>query len=444
MIGNRRENFHGADGFLPGHAFVYAPGMREKSHQLENSSAQAPVQVGAMLAIAVLAKFFVDTATQLFNPYLLVYASGAGLTGLTMGRLVSVRNLSGLVAPIIGGLADRYGYRRIMQVNLLLIASGILLFAAAGNLFWLVLAMLLWGAGQGGFAPNAHSYLSALLPYHKRSRYLGILEYSWALAGIFGLSVIGVLIEKSGWKLPLYILAGGMLISAVCMFVLPSRHGREEEDAVQTAKAGENSVQPVKPSRMERIRAFLHLGPNRRSAWAAIGVNFFNFFALFHLMISHGIFLETEYSLTPSRLGQVALMLGIADWAGSILVSTAGDRIGKRRSLMYGTMGMSLGFILLPILNISLIPALAGLIIPRFFFEFTTVSNFPLLSEQYPEGRGRVLALGVAGGLLGSTIAASTGPAMYLRFGLWGIGPVSAAANLCALALLIWLVKDGE
>lgn len=408
-----------------------------------SAAAAVPAHVGAMLAIAVLAKFFVDTATQLFNPYLLVYASGAGLTGLSMGRLVSVRNLSGLIAPVIGGLADRYGYRRIMQVNLLLIAAGILLFAAAGNILWMIIAMLLWGAGQGGFAPNAHSYLSALLPYHKRSRYLGILEYSWALAGIFGLSVIGVLIEQSGWTVPLYILGGGMVVSAILMFVLPSRHGRgipgERKDKTAPHKSG---LSP-RSARHERLTEFFHLGPQRRSAWAAIGVNFFNFFALFHLMISHGLFLETEYLLSPSRLGQVALMLGIADWVGSILVSLAGDRIGKRKSLIYGTMGMSLGFILLPFMNISLIPALAGLVIPRFFFEFTTVSNFPLLSEQYPAGRGRVLALGVAGGLVGSTIAATTGPAMYLSFGLWGIGPVSAAANLCALALLLIFVKDG-
>ena len=171
-------------------------------------------------------------------------------------------------------------------------------------------------------------------------------------------------------------------------------------------------------------------------------MNFFNFFAVFHLMITHGAYLELEYGLGPARLGTIALLLGLTDWAGSILVSFAGDRIGKRRSLIIGAAGMLASFVLLPFLNFGFSIALIGLVLPRFFFEFATVSNFPLLSEQYPAGRGKVLAFGVSGGLLGTTIAAATGPAAYMKYGLWGLGPFSAAASLLSLLVLLFLVRE--
>ena len=396
-------------------------------------------RVGYLLGLGILAKFFVDTSTQLFNPYLLIYAAGIGVTGIGMGRLVSLRNLSGLLAPVIGGLADRYGYRLMMRVNLLLVGMGLLLFAAGGGSPLIYLGMILWGAGQGGFAPNAHSYLSGRLPYERRSRYLGMLEYSWAIAGILGLFGIGLLIEAFGWRLPLYLLAGGLILSSLLMRTLPKvDHGLEQPEGV----AGDEEPDASPGGFVSRIRAFFDLGPHARSAWGAVLVNLFNFFAVFHLMIVHGAYLELEYGLSPAKLGSVALILGLADWGGSILVSLAGDRIGKRRSLILASLGMILFFMLLPFLTWNFPVAVAGLILPRFFFEVATVSNFPLLSEQYPAGRGKVLAFGVAAGLIGSTVAATTGPAAYLNAGLWAIGPVSAGASLVSLGLLLFVVRD--
>lgn len=410
-------------------------------------------RVGYLIGIGIVAKFFVDTSTQLFNPFLLIFAGGIGVSGLTMGRLVSLRNLSGLIAPVIGSLADRFGYRRLMRINLLLVALGILLFSLGENLFLAGLAMVMWGAGQGGFGPNVHSYLSARLPYSKRSRYLGILEYSWAMAGIVGLFLLGRVIDAWGWQVPLYLLAAGLAAAALLAGTLPSGiptegsppadiptegipPGRESFDRASEDKSKDGF------SLIGGVRDFFHLGPYRRSAWGAILVNLFNFFAVFHIMIIHGAYLEREFDMGPSALGTVALLMGLFDWAGSILVSIAGDRIGKRRSVLIGTAGMTVFFFLLPFTNQGLLVALAGLIIPRFFFEFATVSNFPLLSEQYPSKRGKILSLGVAGGLVGTTVAATTGPAAFMGSGLWGLGLPAGAAGVISLLLLLFVVND--
>ncbi|MFP4490242.1 MAG: MFS transporter, partial [Spirochaetaceae bacterium] len=171
-------------------------------------------------------------------------------------------------------------------------------------------------------------------------------------------------------------------------------------------------------------------------------INFFNFFAATHVMIIHGGWLENEYGLGAGQLGTVALLLGFTDWGASILVSIYGDKIGKKRSVLIGTGGMALFFALMPLLNVSLPLALIALSLPRFFFEFAVVSNFPLISEQYPEERGKVMAFSFSIGLIGPVVSGITGPAMYLRWGVWGLGPVSFASAMVSILLLLLCVKE--
>ena len=109
---------------------------------------------------------------------------------------------------------------------------------------------------------------------------------------------------------------------------------------------------------------------------------------------------------------------------------------------MIGVAGMMIGFALLPLFNRSLPLAILGIGIPRGFFEFAIVSNFPLLSEQVPDRRGKVLSFGMTAGLLGTTLAGLTGPAAYLRFGVWGLGSVSALASMISLLLILLYIRE--
>jgi len=163
---------------------------------------------------------------------------------------------------------------------------------------------------------------------------------------------------------------------------------------------------------------------------------------MLHLLIIHGGWLQSEYGLSASSLGTVALIFGFADLVASVSVSLFVDRIGKRRSVIIGVVGMALGFAALPVLNRSLALAVIGIAIPRMSFEFAVVSSFPLLSEQAPASRGKVLSLSATAGLLGTTLAGLTGPAAYLRFGVWGLAPVSLGVSLVSLAILLAFVRD--
>jgi predicted MFS family arabinose efflux permease len=393
-------------------------------------------RVGYLLTLGIIAKLMVDTTVQIFNPFLTIIAAGLGIGVVKMGKIVALRSLMGLSAPVFGTMADRIGYRSVMRISLLMGGAGMMIAAVFPNVFTFTIAMILAGAGQSGYTPTLHAYLSSKLPYEKRARGIGIVEYSWALAGIVGLFATGYLIEALSWRAPFFILGGIMVLMSFVYLTLPKGQQRAGQ-ADSTPKTG------FSPGRIfRRIQAFLDLGPNARSAWGTIIINGLNFFAMMHVMIIHGGWLQREYGLGPAKLGNVALLFGFCDLIASVIVSIAVDRIGKRRSVMIGVAGVVVGYALMPFLNRSITLALVSLSIPRAFFEFATVSNFPLISEQVPKQRGKVLSLSITFGLIGSTIASATGPAAYVRFGVWGLAPVGLAAAAVSLLILIFIIKE--
>jgi predicted MFS family arabinose efflux permease len=370
---------------------------------------------------------------QFFNPFLPIIAAGTGLGVIVMGRLVALRSLMGLTAPILGSLADRIGYRMVVRLSMLLVGAGMLLAGLSGNLLLFALAMVLAGSGHIGFTANLHAYLSARLPYRRRAMGLGILEYSWALAGIVGLFLSGQLIEALSWRAPFLFLGAALLIMSLVYATLPAG-SRQQTASPPGARA---TIQ-----RWMRLSRFFDLGEHAGSAWACVAVSGFNTFAMMHLLIIHGQWLATEYGLGAGALGSVALAFGLVDLTASFLVSVGADRIGKKRGVIIGVCGLTAGMAVLPLLNRTLPLALLAIAMPRFCFEIAIVTGFSLLSEQDPGQRGKVMSMGMTMGLIGATIAGLTGPSAYLRWGVWGLGPVSAGSALVSLLLLVLVVRE--
>jgi predicted MFS family arabinose efflux permease len=428
--------------------------MTRKTHLFEKLS--------YTIVLGLTAKLLVDTSVQIFNPYLPIVSGGLGVSVVAMGRLVGLRNGMGLLAPFFGSLADRIGHRLVLQLGLLLGGIGSILIALDLGYPVLVTAMIMTGLGISIYAPNLHAYVSSKLHYTRRSRIMGIIEYSWALASIIGLSLSGFLIDTLGWNAPFFFIGCGMLLFAALFTTIPvqiePRNGSKEGVSVRISP-GREKMPGTTHQWMGRLSGgfsdgfrkaiaglagFFRLGPNARSAWAAIAVTGLNFYAITHILISHGAWLTADYQVSASTLGLIALVMGCFDWAASISVSVFGDRIGKRRSVSIGIAGALMGFLLLPFLNVSLVLATASIIIPRFFFEFAIVSNFPLLSEQVPEQRGKILSLSISSGLLGTTIAGVTGPWAWEQFGVWGLGPVSLVCAIVSFVLIRTRVRDAE
>ncbi len=357
-------------------------------------------------------KLMVDTAVQIFNPFLAIIAAGLGTTVVVMGSLVSLRSIMGLFAPVFGAHADRVGYRRTIRLALVLTAVGILMVGLSPNIWIAAIGMGVMGLGTGSFVPMLHAYLSGKLPYTRRARGLGIVEYSWALTGIVGLSLVGWLIAATNWRVPM-VLLGVLLLLAAWIFSRMPAAPHPPRPARDPAA--------VRPGLLTRTRNYFDVGPTALSTYAAITAGAFNYFAAMSIMIIYGAWFGDAFGLGAAALGTVALVFGIFDLISSVAVSLFTDRLGKRNSVMLGCTIALLGYIALPWLTFALIPAVLGVAVARAGFEFAVVANFPLLSEQAPAQRGKVLALGSAAGLLLVTAAGFTSPWLYTQVGILGV-----------------------
>ncbi|MCB0065110.1 MAG: MFS transporter, partial [Caldilineaceae bacterium] len=348
--------------------------------------------------------------------------------------------LTGLASPFIGSMADRYGYRRIMRLALLSIVLGLLFVGSSQGIAIAIVGFVLMGFGFSGFVPTLHAYLSTKLPYRIRARGLGMLEYSWALAGILGLYTMGQLIALTNWRVPFFVMAGGLLLMWLLLGFLPAARPTDGHSTPETI--GHESDKANADSPAMRIRTFFDVGSNARSAYSAVVANTLLFFAGMQLFIVHGAWLSREYGLGAVELGTVALILGCFDLSASVSVSLFTDRIGKLRSVTLGAAGVLLGYLVLPFLNFSVVSAVVGIALTRACFEFGIVSQISLMSEQAPEQRGKFLSLSAAFTLLGGTVANLTGPWLYTTQGVWGLSLSSIAAMVVALFLLLTQVRE--
>lgn len=380
-------------------------------------------------------KLMVDTSVQIFNPFLAIIAAGLGTSVVVMGRLVSLRSIMGLFAPFFGALSDRVGYRRTIRLALLLTAVGMLMLGLSPTIWIAAISMGVMGLGTGSFVPLLHAYLSGKLPYTRRARGLGIVEYAWALTGIVGLSLMGWLIAATNWRVPM-VLLGVLLLAATWVFArMPA------------------APHPPRPPRdpgalhlswMEHTRAYFAVGPTAVSTYGTIAAGAFNYFAATSMMIIYGAWFGDAFGLGAGALGTVALVFGLFDLCASVAVSLFTDRLGKRNSVMLGLTLALVGYTVLPWLTYALVPAVLGVALARSGFEFAVVSNFPLLSEQAPAQRGKVMALGSAAGLLLATAAGFTSPWVYTRVGIQGVIWLATAATAASLLILFFVVRERD
>lgn len=389
------------------------------------SKTASATSVTQILGAALVMRLMVDTSVQLFYPFLPVFAAGLGLTAVSMGQLIGLRTFSGLISPYFGAMADRHGYRVVLTGGLWAVAAGLFLVASHWHITAVIVGMMISGVGLSAFVPTLIAYLSAQLPYTQRSRSLGILEMSWALAGIIGLFLVGLAIDSWGWATPLYILSGLTLLASFALWLFPAVERAEQppEDPV------------VKQPLFTRLIQFFDLGENGRSAWAAIIASALISYAALHLFGTYGQWLFVEYQLEASSLGVIALLLGVANLVASSLISFRGDKLGKHRSIRWGTVAAIIAFITLPLFNIGLVQIVVGLFIAQFWFEFIFVNSIILCSEQVPAQRAKMMTLWGAMGTIGITLANFTGPPAYEAFGVLGLALPSGVA-----LMLVWIL----
>jgi len=376
------------------------------------------------LLVVFLARTVLNTTFRIIYPFLPGMARGLGVSLGAAGRLVTLRMVGVMIAPILGPLADRHGRRRIMMVALLTFALASLMLAGMGTLAAAAVAFLLYGVAKALYDPAVYAYLGDTVPYQERGRTIGIAELSWSVAWLLGVPASGFLIERLGWRAPWAVLGIlGLLGAWLTSGHLPPTRRTGERDR------GTLSVAVL----VGDWRKLLLCRPVVLLLLVSLLLTLANEIPF----IVYGAWLETTFGLSLSTLGVASIVVGMAEATAELGASVITDRLGKRRSMLMGLTGLAVSSIVLPWLSgLGLVAALVGIALMLLTFEFTLVSLLPLATELVPDARASLLSLVMTSFSLARILGAIVGGLLWR----WeSIALHAAVGALCAFVAMLLL-----
>jgi predicted MFS family arabinose efflux permease len=302
-----------------------------------------------------------------FAPVVLAaIAAGLDVSIGELGVALTIAELCGLAAPLLGRFVDRVPRRWSMVLGLGGMAAGAFVVAAsphvvvfAAGLFLLSLSKLVFDIGQG-------SWIADHVPFARRGRVVGLTETSWALGLLVGVSAMALVTAAASWAWGYAV--GGLAVAAAAIVLWLQ-------------------VPPDTPARTTATRS--SPGPPAAAGlgsagWLAVLAVTALVMATQVVFVTFGAWLDEDRGLTTAALAGVTFGLGGLELTASGLSTARTDRWGKERCVIMGATAMVAAAATFLVLGGPLPAALVllGLFIAA--FEFALVSAIPIATTLVP------------------------------------------------------------
>jgi MFS family permease len=170
------------------------------------ASAAAPaggsdVRVGGLLAALLTTSFMVALASLALAPAFGSLAEAYDLSLREVTWVFSIyilANLAGL--PLMSRLSDLYGRKPIFMLNIALFCLGSLAAALAPSYPLLLAARALQAFGGASVSPVSSAIIGDVIPRERQGFALGLAGTMWAIAGLLGPAIGGVVVQNLGWQ----------------------------------------------------------------------------------------------------------------------------------------------------------------------------------------------------------------------------------------------------
>jgi MFS family permease len=373
-------------------------------------------------------------------PILLPLAVSTEGSAAHVGLVMAAFNLGGLLAPLWGGLADRFRLHRwLLLGGLLATAAGLAAFALAGHIATWVSLALLAGIGAAATATVANLFIVEVHPKREWDERIGWLQTSYGAGQVAGLLVAGA-VSQAYLQIGLFTAAGlsalAVLVGVVTTDTPPESEGPKPV-LLNPSQIGEWALNaPQRLFHHVTGRALDLLGEALRSP--------FGLFMLAWLLAFGGS--AAVFSLYPVMMRELfGVNAGISSSAfalaaglGILLYSPAGawsDRIGPMRVLQAG-LGVRLIAVLAMLgLGLSQLAVAGWLALLTFAlvvlsWSLLTVAGTALAAQLSPVSQGEAMGIfnamtagaGVIGSVLGGWAASTWGYAAAPAVALGGVG----------------------
>ena len=371
---------------------------------------------------ATLLKLLLNTGRRFIYPFAPALSRELGIPLGGVTSIIAASQAVSLLGLFSGPLADRIGYRQMMQVGLAMLAVGMLICGMLPSYWPLFIGLLFASFCKTVFDPAIQAFIGHAVPFERRGRIIGILEMSWAGSTLIAIPVFALIIDQAGFRFSFLLLA---FLGAVGWLLI----GR-------VISQGSREI----PPRQEQAAMLpsLRLLFSSRPAIGMLAYAFWTSMANDCLFVSYGAWFEQTFFVSIIALGFSTVAIGSAELLGESLTAMLGDRLGLKRAAALGLLLAAAAYFLLPIIGRTLPMAMGGLFLIFLFFEFTMVTTFSLATEILPSRRATMMAGFYATAGIGRMVGVLAGGL------LWKLGSITAVSwgagilTLLALTSLLW------
>ncbi|NML32290.1 MFS transporter [Paraburkholderia antibiotica] len=245
-----------------------------------------------------------------------------------------------LGALIFGWLADKYGRRPTLMVNIACFSLLELLSGLSPNLMTLLVLRALFGIAMGGEWGVGGALTMETVPPKSRGIVSGLLQAGYPSGYLLASIVFGLFYQYIGWRGMFFI---GVLPALLVLYI---RAHVPESPAFRTLEKKE------RPGLVTTLKQNLGL-----SIYAIILMTAFNFF-------SHGsqdlypTFLRVQHQFDAHTVSLITITLNIGAICGGLFFGWASEKIGRKRAIFIAAL---IALPVLPVWAFSTTPMLLAL-----------------------------------------------------------------------------------
>ena len=333
-----------------------------------------------------------------------------------------------LGAVLFGLMADRFGRRPTLMVDIIAYSVFELASAFAPSLKMFLIMRVFFGIAMGGEWGVGAALAFETLPAEGRGFFSGVLQEGYVVGYLLAAMVYGGLFSFVGWR-------GMFVIGALPAFlVIYIRTKVDESPAWLQGQASRNAESRLGKGIASHAGIFLFL---------VILMFAFNSF-------SHGAqdlyptFLEKNHNLSPHMVGLIAIIANVGALLGGIFFGTWSEKIGRRKAIVIA------GLLSIPLIPLWVyshtIPTLA---LGGFLMQFMVQGAWGVIPahiiELSPgELRGFFPGLAYQIGVLCASTISYVEPVLGERFSYTQSMGMLAAAVLALAALVIYFGPEAK
>jgi MFS transporter, SHS family, lactate transporter len=221
-------------------------------------------------------------------------------------------------AFLFGMMADRFGRRPTLMLDIILYSLFELASAFAPSLKIFLITRALFGIAMGGEWGVGAALTFETLPAEGRGFFSGVLQEGYVVGYLFAAVIYGALFPVVGWR-------GMFVVGALPAFLVLYIRGKVEESPAWLQGQGKQETQ-------------LRLGKDIPAYWGSflfLVILMFGFNSFSHgTQDLYPTFLERNHLFSPGQVRTVSVIASLGALLGGILFGSLSERIGRRRAIV--------------------------------------------------------------------------------------------------------------